>query len=649
MTHLHGHPPWWHEGDDFHAPPPRRAQPIRRHADPLAIGLMIAAGVFGGAVIIWALLAHANRQVAIHAGGSAQSRAATSVGVPDQNQKRRSHLAARSGAESRRRRVDWSSVEQDRDSTDAQPVATNNNQSFDVPAFGSPPFKVDPLKPPGSAASHSPFESEMPMGRAGDIDSLVLAKLDELKIPPAKLCSDEVFVRRLFLDVLGTLPTADESRRFLDDPDPQKRAKLIDHVLERPELADYWAMRWCDVLRVKAEFPIKLWPYAALRYHAWVREAIQRNVPYDQFARELLTSSGSNFRQPQVNFYRAVQNREPHGLASAVALTFLGERTESWSTERLEGMSRFFAQVGYKPTGEWKEEIVYFDRRKAKSASGPGPTPVFPNGRTATIRAGEDPRRVFADWLVDPDNPWFARVLANRVWYWLLGRGIVEPPDDVHRGNPAVNLPLLNYLAAELVEANYDSRRLLRIILNSRVYQLACIPASDHPLAAAHFAHYPLRRLDAEVLIDAICQATGTSESYMSIIPEPFMFLPDGQRAVSLPDGSVTSAFLEMFGRPARDTGLAAERSNRLSAAQALHLLNSNHLREKLRSGPAMREILRGPAGPDSTAEQLYLTLLSRRPADDERAAAESLCGSEEGARDLAWALMNCDEFLFRH
>ena len=634
MIHHHGHPPWWHEGDDHHAAPHHRPRPVRHHADPLAIGMMIAAGLLGGAVIIWSLLTHANQQAALTAGGLARSAPSTSDAKLDEQPNHPADSLNPRDAERKRRRVDWS---------------TNRDESFDAPAFGSPLFPVRPLAPSASTASHSPFESEMPMGSAGDIDSLVLAKLDELKIPAAKLCSDEVFVRRLFLDVLGTLPTVDESRRFLEDPDAQRRAKLIDHVLERPEFADYWAMRWCDVLRVKAEFPIKLWPYAALRYHAWVREAIQRNVPYDEFARELLTASGSNFRQPQVNFYRAVQNREPQGLASAVALTFLGERTESWSTERLEGMSRFFAQVGYKPTGEWKEEIVFFDRRKGRTAQGPAPVPVFPNGQTAAIPAGEDPRRAFADWLVRPDNPWFARVLANRVWYWLLGRGIVEPADDVHRGNPAVNLALLNYLAAELVESDYDPRRLYRVILNSRVYQLACVPASDNPLAAVHFAHYPVRRLDAEVLIDAICQVTGTWESYMSIIPEPFMFLPDGQRAVSLPDGSVTSAFLEMFGRPARDTGLMAERNNLLSAAQALHLLNSNHLREKLRSGPAMREILRGQASPSQTAQLLYLTLLSRRPTDDERTLAESLCESEEGARDLAWALMNSDEFLFRH
>jgi hypothetical protein len=648
--HLPDHPHWVHDGDDFHAPPTRRPRPPRHPVDPLAIGIVAAGGVVSGLLILWSLLDHGSRQGTAPVASSVATRtdqAANAIAAADGVRARSSSRSDRA-AKDPRAGGGWSSGVGKSFDNKSMLASNSSGDSHDSSSLGPAPFGLPPFSS-SNRGTHNPFESEMPMGSSGSIDTLVLAKLEELKIPAAKVCSDEVFVRRLYLDVLGTLPTADEARRFLEDPDPEKRSKLIDHVLERPEFADYWAMRWCDVLRVKAEFPIKLWPYAALAYHGWVRESIRRNVPYDDFARELLTASGSNFRKPQVNFYRAVQNREPSGLASAVALTFLGERTEGWPTERLEGMSRFFAQVGFKPTGEWKEEIVYFDRRKGKTAQGEGPAPVFPNGKAATISPGEDPRRVFADWLVRPDNPWFARVLANRVWSWLLGRGVVEPADDVHRGNPAANLALLNYLATELVEAEYDPRHLYRVILNSRVYQLSCIPLSDNPQAAVHFAYYPVRRLDAEVLIDAICQVTGTWEVYMSIIPEPFTFLPEGQRAVSLPDGSITSAFLEMFGRPARDTGLLAERSNRLSAAQALHLLNSNHLREKLRTGPAMREIVHGATNARQTAETLYLTLLSRFPTSDELALAEGMCGYEEGSRDLAWALMNSDEFLFRH
>jgi hypothetical protein len=265
----------------------------------------------------------------------------------------------------------------------------------------------------------------------------------------------------------------------------------------------------------------------------------------------------------------------------------------------------------------------------------------FPNGVQVGISPGQDPRKVFADWLLQEKNPWFARVMANRVWCWLLGRGIVDPPDDVRRENPPSNPALLNCLAAELVAADYDLKHVYRLILNSQTYQLACIPGSDDAKAAANFAYYPVRRLDAEVLIDAICQITGTSESYMSIIPEPYTFLPEGTRAVALPDGSITSSFLEMFGRPPRDTGLESERNNRPTAAQALHLLNSNHIRNKLSQGPGIEDITSGYSDPD---EALYLAILSRRPTDEERSMVSGL-----GTADVAWTLINSDEFLFRH
>lgn len=494
-----------------------------------------------------------------------------------------------------------------------------------------------------------PFEGPRAVEPQTRIDELVFERLHELNIAPAKLCSDAVFLRRVYIDVLGTLPTVEESQRFLEVQDPMKRSRLIDEVLDRPEFADYWTMKWCDILRVKAEFPIKLWPNAAQAYHRWIHTSIRNNLPYDDFARELLTSSGSNFRKPQVNFYRAVQTKEPKAIAQAVALTFLGERAEQWPQERLEGMSVFFSQVGFKPTGEWKEEIVFYDPRLTKQKGDKSLTAVYPDGTTVEIPSGRDPRQIFAAWLVNPDNPWFARVVANRVWYWLLGRGIVDPPDDVRSGNPASNLALLNYLGKELVSTDYDLKHLYRLILNSQTYQLACIPNSKDSQAAENFAHYPVRRLDAEVLIDAICQITGTTENYSSIIPEPYCFLPDGQRAIALPDGSITSSFLEMFGRPPRDTGMESERNNRLNAAQALHLLNSNHLRNKVKQGPALQKLLNGTQNSDTVADLLYLRILSRHPTNDEKDTVCHWCESPNGARDVAWALMNCDEFLFRH
>lgn len=489
------------------------------------------------------------------------------------------------------------------------------------------------------------YRGEQPARPTTTIDKLVFNKLSELKITPSKLCSDGVFLRRAYIAVLGTIPTAAEARRFLEDPDPHKRARLIDELLERPEFADYSAMKWCDVLRVKAEFPINLWPNATQAYHAWIRTAIEEKLPFDQFAVQLLTSSGSNFRNPPVNFYRAVQDREPKGLAHAVALIFLSQRADNWPPEKLEGMAKFFSRVGYKPTGEWKEEIIYFNRHRSRTESGRASlTATFPDGRTVDIPPEQDPREVFATWLTDRQNREFPQSIANRIWYWLYGRGIVDEPDDMRPDNPPVLPELLELLANELIASDYDSRHLHRLILNSQTFQLSCIPESDDPQAGRYFASFPVRRLDAEVLIDAICKITGTTEVYSSIIPEPFTFLPDDQRAVALPDGSITSSFLEMFGRPTRDTGLASERNAQLSAAQSLHLLNSNHIRRKIYQSDRIKDLLMSP----ESASEVYIALLSRRPTDPEYAL--SLGMSAYGpTRDLVWALINSDEFLFQH
>ena len=498
-----------------------------------------------------------------------------------------------------------------------------------------------------STDDENPFISQRsPTQHDSWIDEFVLNRLAELGIKPASICPDGVFLRRVYIDCLGTLPTLSEAQRFLDSTDPDKRAQLIEHVLSLPEFADYAAMKWCDILRVKAEFPINLWPNAAQAYHRWIRAALYDNRPYDEFVRELITSSGSNFRNPQVNFYRAVQDKSPKALAQAFALTFLCQRAEEWPEEKLDGLSVFFSQVGYKPTGEWKEEIVFFDRRKGRLASAEPLKATFPDGTNVTIPRGHDPREVLADWLLDDENPLLAEALANRIWSWLLGRGIVEPADDVRPDNPPANPALLTYLGQELIDSGYDLKHLYRLILNSHIYQLSCLPESEDSQAGANFAYYHVRRMDAEVLIDAICQLTGTFESYSSIIPEPFTFLPDGHRAICLPDGSITSSFLELFGRPPRDTGLESERNNHFTASQALHLLNSNHIRNKLKNGPGLKAIARGEGefwNPNAL-ENLYLAILSRRPTPEEKVVM--LGRSDE---EVAWALINTDEFLFRH
>ena len=560
-------------------------------------------------------------------------------------------------------------------------------------------LEKEPRQPAQAAAV---FESSLPATPQGAIDRAVFAKLESLGIRPA-LCSDAVFVRRAYLDVIGSLPTADEVREFLQDTDTKgKRRRLIDRLLEREEYADYWAMKWGDILRIKAEFPVNLWPNAAQAYHRWIRASIAENKPYDQFVREMLTSSGSNFRVGPVNFYRAVQNRTPEGIAGAVALTFMGARVEAWPKERVEGLSAFFSQVGYKPTREWKEEDVFWDPLDTAAvtaviASGsstvgapppaaPATEPIkpkaiaaaFPDGTSVKLSPNRDPRETFANWLITPQNPWFTRSVVNRVWAWLLGRGIIHEPDDLRDDNPASNPALLAHLEKEMIASRYDMKRLYRLILNSSVYQFASTPCNGGEQAEKQFARYPLRRLEAEVLIDAVNKITGASDLYTSAIPEPFTYIPKDKPAVALPDGSITSHFLTLFGRSARATGLENERINKPVPAQWLHMLNSSHVQRKLAEGPKMRDLLDARRRPEETIRELYLTILSRPPTPAEVEAADAYGGfsaqlkammkpAGKGQRmnkaaanamwqkrrddwiDIAWSLINSTEFLYRH
>lgn len=505
----------------------------------------------------------------------------------------------------------------------------------------------------GKLWAATPFENPGTVTPENKIDELVFARLQALNLAPAQLCSDPVFVRRVHLDVTGTLPTAAEARQFILDRDPAKRSKLIDRLLARDEYADFLALKWGDVLRIKAEFPINLWPNAAQSYHRWVRDSFRTNKPCDQFARELLTTSGSNFEMPPVNFYRAMQTRTPAGIAQAVALNLLGERADHWPTNGLARLAAFFANVSYKPTSEWKEEIVYFNPASTNpGALGGSPrTAIFPDGSRTTLSQDNDPRAVFAEWLVK--DPQFARNVANRAWYWLLGRGIVQEPDDFRADNPPSNPELLAYLAGQFAADGYDFKALYRLILNSKTYQLASLPKSASPEAAANFASYPLRRLDAEVLIDAVDLITGTNELYSSAIPEPYTFIPDNLRSIALPDGSITSAFLEMFGRPSRDTGLESERNDRLTAAQKLWLLNSSAMQRKIESSRMIAFQTSTNRAPGDIVAGMYLGILSRFPTAAETGTAEKYFQSGIARRqatvDLAWALMNSTEFLYRH
>jgi hypothetical protein len=478
----------------------------------------------------------------------------------------------------------------------------------------------------------------------------VFNKLQRLGIQPAEPCSDEVFVRRVYLDVIGTLPTVQEVRDFLADTSLKKREALIDRLLERNEFADYWAMKWCDLLRVKSEFPINLWPNAVQAYHRWIRTSIKENMPYDRFARELLTGNGSNFRVPQVNFYRAVQSKTPKTLAQTVALTFMGTRAEKWPAARLEGMAAFFSQVGYKSTAEWKEEIIFFD----PSSTNGQMSAVFPDGKKVDFTPDQDPREVFANWLLSSNNPWFTRNIVNRAWSWFMGHGIIDEPDDIRPDNPPSNPELLAYLESELILGRYDLKRIFALILKSKTYQLSCIPKSNKPEAEKNFAFYPVRRLDAEVLIDALNQITGATEKYTSSIPEPFSFIPENQRTITLADGSISSPFLSLYGRSARDTGLETERNNEPTGSQRLHLLNSSHIQSKLVKGEKLLALFMEPTTkPRDKIDLLYLTILSRYPTADEltilTAYRQDVQEKKRLAMDIVWTLINTAEFQCRH
>ncbi len=503
-----------------------------------------------------------------------------------------------------------------------------------------------------------------PVPANNKIDELVAARLKALGLPPSGLCTDQEFLRRVHLDVIGTLPTPAEVSTFLSDTDPGKRSRLIDRLLEREEFADYWALKWGDLLRIKSEYPVRVWPKGVAAYYRWLRDSLARNKPYDQFARQLLTATGSNFREGPVNFVRAVLSKDPQTVAETAALLFMGARfgcarchghpTEPWSPADDLGLAACFAKVGYKATSEWKEEIVFTNPKgvlrdpRTKAVV----KPRLPDGQAIECPADKDPRVKFADWLITPQNPWFTRNIANRVWCWLLGRGIVHEPDDLRPTNLPENPALLDYLARELAGHQYDLKHLYRLILNSRTYQLSSQPNEWNRQDTTHFSHYQVKRLGAEELIDAICQVTEVPETYSSQIPEPYTRLPADFRAVQIADGNIQSAVLELFGRPPRDTPYECERCSDPSMRQALYFLNSDHLEGKVAASPRLKRLLDAKKSDAEIIDELYLAALSRPATAAERQQVTDYLSRNKTTRaqavqDLAWALLNTKEFLF--
>jgi len=489
------------------------------------------------------------------------------------------------------------------------------------------------------------------------IDELAAAEWKRLGITPAPLADDPTFLRRVFLDLIGTLPTADEARKFLTDGAPQKRARVIDELLARPEYVDYWSLRWGDLLRAHRRY---LGDKGLASFSGWIRQSVRENKPLDLMTRELLTAQGNLFTNGPVAFYFIDEKVEE--LAETTSQVFLGVRlqctrchhhpNEVWSQDDYYGLAAFFSRLQTKDSGQIGSRFGGPKSLRVTAAENPNRKPIVASAprlfgdKAAPADAAADPRLQLADWITRPDNPYFARNFVNRYWAALLGRGLVEPVDDIRATNPATLPILLDRLSRDFAENHYDPRHLLRRICNSRVYQLAAELKPARDLDGQLFTHRVPRRLPAEVLLDAVNQVTGTSETFDG--------QPEGTRAIALPDPTVVSHFLTTFGRPFRNTSCECARGSAPDLSQVLHLANSSALHQKLVS-PTGRLAVGIEAGrtDDELTDELYLSALGRHPTDGERQAVrESLvegASREEAWQDVLWALINCAEFVFNH
>jgi hypothetical protein len=491
------------------------------------------------------------------------------------------------------------------------------------------------------------------------IDRHVFAKLKVLQIEPAPLCTDAEFVRRAYLDAAGRLPRPDEVRSFLADSDPKKRAKLIDRLLELPEFADWWALKWSDRLGVNQRFVGKI---GAVKYHQWVRGAMAANVPEDVFARTILTASGANYSNPPAGFYRRLRN--PEFRAEEIAQLFMGARVgcakchnhpgENWTQNDYYGLAAFFARIQYRNgpffVGIYDKEETVLAKRDGEMKhprTGEEVPPKFPGGTVADLGPEDDRREAFARWLTAPDNPYFARAAANRIWFHLFGRGIVDPVDDFRGTNPPSIPALLDALAADLVANKFDRKHLIRTIMNSRVYQLSGEKNAANADDVRYFSRHVPRRIAAEALLDAVCDVTG--------VPEKFKGFPEGTRAVQLPDGEFPYTFLQVFGRPPRASACECERDTDTTLHMALMLQGGDFIQSKLTNPDGrVRKLAASGLPDDKLIEEMFLLALSRGPTVEEvrtiRDAFEKDGRSRrEHCEDLMHALLNHVEFLFQH
>ena len=467
-----------------------------------------------------------------------------------------------------------------------------------------------------------------PLVPAQNLDSFFVPKGEK----PA-LCSDEVFVRRAYLSVTGKLPKKEKAVEFLNSTERNKRTKLIDALLDSDDYLTYFGNLWGDMLRIKSEFPSNLWPNGVQAYNRWVHEKLVSNTPYNQIISELLLSKGSNFRMPAVNFYRAFPRKTPENIYGNIQLLFLGNR------KPVDEGKVFFSQIRYKSTKEWKEEIVYVDYHLKVPVQ-----QVFIDGISLQLPENEDWRTTYVNQLTDSSNKRFAAVMANRLWYWVMGQGLVNEPDDWSKNNPPSKPELLEYLTKNFIVSGYDMKAFVREILLSSAFQCA---KSD-------VGTFKPNRLNAEVIVDAIADITGISDSYSSRVPEPFSYFPNGMHSQELGDATVSSSTLELFGRASRDVSLERQHIKDLNSRQLLFLMNSAELENKIRKSPVLNELIKNQPTVTNICKTVTLTILSRYPTASEMQLYNSFVTrykltTKQLCYDLAWLQLNSTEFLYNH
>jgi hypothetical protein len=485
------------------------------------------------------------------------------------------------------------------------------------------------------------------------IDKLVWDKLERLGIEPGVPIDDAGFLRRAFFDVIGTLPTAAEARRFLADSAPDKRSKLVDDLLDRPEYADFWAMKWADLLRADK---IKVTPQGTVGLTRWLRKQFSENRPYDEMVREILTAQGPVQSESPVAFFKALD--QPELASRSISQLLLGVRIECaqchhhpsdrWSQEDYAGMAGFFTGVGIKKLPGGTEAIVARRGTHAKHPRTGEPVMTRALGaKEADFSETADRRQVLAAWTTAGENPYFARAIANRLWAHYFGRGLVEPIDDLRTTNPPTNEPLMDALATHLCQVKFNLKAFTRTLLASRVYQLSVVTNASNQDDRQHFSHAYPKALPAEVLLDAVSQATG--------IPEKFNGWPLGTRSIAVWDNRMPSYFFRIFGRPVRATVCECERSNEPSISQALHLLNSPEINSKIasRNGTA-RLLAESHMSHDELTDEIFLGTLSRFPTPEERALLEEAfdpggATRRQAVEDVLWSVLNTKEFLYNH